>query len=396
MTDAVAELADAARLARLVAARVPTVRGRVSVAFAAGANEAEASAGGAPLGERWPSGCLAKLFTATLVRGAAAAGALELDGAVAPLLGASCAALRAVTLRQLLEHTHGLDDSLLAPPRDARGRLDRGELLPRVAALERFASPGAAYSYGHLGAWLAAAALERALDRGFASLLRERLLALLGAEALAANAQAPFCPAGGRGLALTVRELVRFGLLALERDGGLGGAPITPLPGWHPLERGVCLGWKCASAGWVGHQSVWPGASCWLRVHPQRRLALAVAASDEAAALVASRVFGAHVPEVFEPPAMPAAAAPPSALVGVYAQAARVVCVVRRADAWLAHTWQRGADGVRDEPVRASLVPVRGVLLARPAREHLPYVEIVAGENGARWLWNGRCLLRRV
>lgn len=396
MTDAAAELAEPALLARLVASRMPVVRGRVSVAFAAGANAAEASAGSAVPEVRWPIGCLAKLFTATLVRGAAAAGRIELDGAVEPLLGASHGTLRGVTPRQLLEHTHGLDDSLLAPPRYAGDRLDRAELLGRVGALERFASPGAVYSYGHVGAWLAAAAVERVLDRSFASLARGQLLAPLGSPALEANARARFCPAGGGSFALTARELARFGLLAFERDGGLRGAPVAPLPGWHPLERGVCLGWKHAGAGWFGHQSALPGASCFLRVHPERRLALVVAASEEAAALVATRAFGAHVPEVFEPRAISGPDGPPSELAGVYAQAAWVVAVVRTRDAWLADSWQRGADGAHDKPVRASLVPVRGMLFARPAHEHLPYVELVAGENGASWLWNGRCVLRRV
>lgn len=396
MTNAIAALADPVLLARLVALRMPTARGRLSVAFAAGAEAVEASTGNASVGARWPVGCLAKLFTATLVRGAAAAGAFDLDGPVEPLLGARCGALRAVTLRQLLEHTHGLDDSLFEPPRRERGRIDRAELLARIATLERFASPGAAYSYGHLGAWLAAAALERLLDRSVLSLVRERLLALLGTEAVEANARAAFCAAGGGGLALTARELVRFGLLALERDGSLAGEPITPLPGWHPLERGVCLGWKCAGAGWYGHQSVWPGASCFLRVHAKRRLALAVIASKEPAALVALRVFGTHMPEVFEPQTKATTDEPPRAFAGVYAQAARAVAVVRAPDEWYAHTWQRGVGGVQEAPVRSSLVPVRGVLFARPAREHLPYVEPVGSENGARWLWNGRCILRRV
>jgi len=62
-----------------------------------------------------------------------------------------------------------------------------------------------------------------------------------------------------------------------------------------------------------------------------------------------------------------------------------------------AEAWERDEHGVRrGVPARAALVPARGVFFARPAREHLPFAEPVPGGNGARWLWNGRCVLRRA
>jgi CubicO group peptidase (beta-lactamase class C family) len=364
---------------------------------------ATASAGDARAAEGWPIGCVAKLLTATLVRRAAARGALDLDGGAAPLLGAAGEALRGVTLRQLLEHSHGLDDSLLAPPRYEHGRIDRPELVRRVGALERFARPGAAYSYGHVGAWLAAAILERTHARAFAALVREELLRPLGCDAARRDSDTtPLCAASGSGLVLTAEQLARFGLLALTSDDSLAGAPITPLPGWHPLERGVCLGWKYFGAGWFGHQSVWPRASIFLRVQPQRRLAFVVIASEEAAALVALAVFGSRLAEVFEWRTMPSRGEASDAAVaedapGTYEQAARVVAIVRVPHGLQVETWERDEHGApRGAPRRASLAPIRGVLFGKPASEHLPYAELVASESGGRWLWNGRCVLRRA
>jgi len=396
------ELADPALLAHLLAKRGPAARGRVSVAFAFGSHVAAANAGGASPAERWPIGCVAKLLTATLVRRAAARGILDLDGAVAPPLGDAGEALRGVTLRHLLEHTHGLDDSLLAPPRYAHGCIDRAELVRRVGALERFARPGVAYSYGHAGAWLAAAILERAHDRPFAALVREDLLRRLGFEGAASLTSLALCAASGVKLTLTAEQLARFGVHALTGDGALAGAPISPLPGWHPLERGVCLGWKYAGAGWFGHQSVWPRASILLRVQPERRLALVVIASEEPAALVALTVFGAALAELFQWQPLPGPddasdAAGSADAPGTYTQAARAVTIAREASGLRAATWERDERGAPcGAPTRASLVPVRGVLFGRPAREHLPYAQLVTSEGGARWLWNGRYLLRRA
>lgn len=395
----VEDLADAGVLEQLLAGRSAAARGRVSVAFAAGVQLAAASAGGARTGERWPLGCLAKLLTATLVRRAVARGALELDGCVAQLLGARSEALRGVTARHLLEHTHGLDDSLLAPPGYERGFVDGVELVRRVGALERFASPGAAYSYGHAGAWLAAAMLERVHGRSFAALVRDELLEPLGVNGAQPRPDAaPICAASGMGLVLTAAQLVRFGLRALTAEHSLGGAPIAPLPGWHPLERGVCLGWKYAGAGWFGHQSVWPGASSYLRVQPERRVALAVVASEQAAPLVALRVFGAWFAELFAMPARPPyeeQTGDAADVDGAYEQAARVIVIAHAGGELQAETWERDERGARrGAAARAALVPAGGMFFGRPAREHLPYAELVTGENGARWLWNGRCVLR--
>ena len=200
--------------------------------------------------------------------------------------------------------------------------------------------------------------LEQLGGREYAALVRDELLAPLGVEGAAA---APLCPATGSGLSLTAEELARFGLHALENNAFIAGAPITPLPGWHPLERGICMGWKSAGAGWFGHQSVWPGSSIYLRAHAQRKLAFAVVARERAAAIVALGVFGRHFAELFDGrtrlPGESGPAGRDASPLGVYAQAARVVVVAATPRGLSAEAWERDEHGVqRGLRTRAALV----------------------------------------
>lgn len=397
MDEVTAELCEAGVLQRQLEryAAAAAGCGHVAVAFAAGPDAVTASVHG-PADDPAPIGCLAKLLTATLVIAGAKGGVLALDAAVADILGAPGEALRGVTVRHLLEHTHGLDDSLLAAPRHVGGFVDRGELLSRVRALVRWAPPGAAYSYGNAGAWLLGMLLERVQGRSFATLVRDELLAPLRIEGAWRDANAGgLCAALGTGLALTAEQLVRFALHAQQLDGL--GASITPLPGWHPLERGIALGFKSAGGGWLGHQSVWPGASTFLRVHAQRRLALAVVAREQPAALVALGALGKHFAELFagrtRVPAEPRA----QLLPGRYEQAAHVVSIAATPHGLRAEAWDRDERGAqRSERTSATLVRAGCIWFARPASGLVPYLEAVPGANGAAWLWNGRVVLRRA
>jgi hypothetical protein len=132
------------------------------------------------------TGCVTKLLTATLALRACRDGLLALDDDVASVLPAA-EPLESITLRHLLEHRHGLDDSALASvPRRADGFIAAERLVAALAG-PRLGTPGELYSYSNAGAWLAAAALERASGRRYAALLAD----LLGRRAR----QRPLCPA---------------------------------------------------------------------------------------------------------------------------------------------------------------------------------------------------------
>jgi|GEM_PF-3214736 CubicO group peptidase (beta-lactamase class C family) len=328
--------------ARLDAAVADAPGTRTVVALARNGERRIAANGGRadrPEDESFRTGCVTKLLVAALIGRKLAGHRLDLRAEIGPLLRVpGTDGLAGITLRQLLEHTHGLDDGLVgAVPRDARGRIDVERLLVLVGE-GRLAAPGALYSYSNAGAWLLAAMLEALEGQSFAVQLADDLFAPLGIGMRGATRKLPHCPPGavcpamGGGLALTVGDLLAFleasaaqpaiAPIGADRD----GERITPLPGWHPLERGVRLGWKCYDDGWLGHQSVLPCASLLVRVRPQDRSAVVVASSGYHAAVVAAKVLGPEIPSLVTV-ALPRARAGPapldtSAYCGRYASAA--------------------------------------------------------------------------
>jgi hypothetical protein len=345
-------------------------------------------------------GCLAKLFTAMLARRAFEARRLAPDEQVSDLLtaGAARRALRGISVRQLLEHTHGLDDSLLSTmPRDSRGRVDVEALTLELRAAAPLAPPGVLYSYGNAGAWVIAAVLERLGARPYAVQLVEALLEPLSLGVV--GALGSICPATGDELALEPRDLLD--LIALtafaapdiwpdeQRTGDYGFA--TPLPGWNPLERGVYLGWKYYGAGWLGHQSVWPRQSVLVRTHPRRQLALIVASSDQPAAVVAARIFGAYLPELFElrVPARPNATF--GIPTGKFSSCAWRVDI-RPLDGAAELRARRSATSDERSAILHAVTP--GLWLTRPVQSVFPHVELVELERA--YLWNGRFVLPRM
>jgi len=370
--------------------------------------------------EVFRSGCATKLLVAALSGRKLGAHGLGHDVPARRVLGgASAEVLGDTTFRQLLEHTHGLDDTgLPGTPRRRDGRIDVRRLLARLEG-KRIAAPGEVYSYSNAGAMLVAAALETLERRAFERQLRDDLLAPLGIEARrdrgsgrGAGGPAGVCPATGGELAFTVGGLLAFleatagvlpaGAAALDplRDAGrarpLAAAPDrhTPLPGWHPLERGVRLGWKCYAGGWLGHQSAWPGASLLLCVRPRDRSTLVVASEDEHAAVVGARVLGRQMPELFAPvlprrlPAAAAARLDPRRYCGRYASSAE--CLEVGADA---------AGLVLDAGgVQARLIPACGeIFFLEPAAVGRAFVQFIDVRGGRfRRLWDGRFVLPLV
>lgn len=408
----VAALAESERLRReLARAFAGVVSGDAFVGYRCGERVAgawlrDAVCGAAPSDDGDPHfapirvGCIAKLLTATLARRAFAARSLTLDEPVGHVLGAK--ALGGITARHLLDHTHGLDDSRLAAmPRRADGRVDVDALVRAVCEAPALAPPGAIYSYGSAGAWLVAALLERVDVRSYSAQVREGILAPLGIHE-PAGFVAPICPATGGALALAPADLLRFAARAVhdgpdawpddERPGRFGN--VTPFPGWCPLERGVHLGWKYHGRGWFGHQSVWRGASVLVRAQPRRALTLVVASREHPAAVVAARVFGAELPELFDL-RIPArqSVVPRSAHVGTFASAAWRVAIRERNGGLELRARTRGE---RDGRCASLQRAAGGVLFTRPIVDPFPHVELVRLESGSTYLWNGRFVLRRV
>jgi len=376
-----------------------------------------------------PTGCLTKLFTSALTLRACGANGIALDSAAARLLPASASAgLAGATLRQLLEHRHGLDDALLRrAPLDARGFVDAARLVGALGASGRLAAPGDVYSYSHAGAWLAAAVLERLSGRRYETLLRETLLEPIEAAFRAApldpaidpidacgarpaggageREATAVCPsAGGRlevGISTLLEFLLAFAPRPLEDEALSPGGEISPLPGWNAFERGVHLGWKYYGAGWFGHNSTWPGASALARVRPAARIALAVASRRRPATLVAAKLFGALLSEFAQLRVPPAAAVEETdtrRYEGLYRSAAWTALVERSGDRRLVLHARPTAPARTERAVSARLRASADHLFFTepPAGASFTYVQFVSPcGDGFRYLWNGRFVLRK-
>jgi CubicO group peptidase (beta-lactamase class C family) len=410
-----AELMNAPRLAQALASAFDDVATRRAfvglrlgheVAYASVEDEGVVGGGDVPC-EPMPVGCLAKILTATLAWKVLAKARIDVDTLLGSLvdLGASSTALGRITLRHLLDHTHGLDDSLIVSPTLLDGFIDVIDLARRASTVRPLAQPGALYSYGGVGAWLVAATLERLAARPYAKLLFDELLAPLGIclDSSRAATGRP-CPANGGALALTIADWIRvLGVAAANpalRD-ATDDVPssVAPLPGWNPLERGVLVGWKYHGRGWFGHQSVWPGSSGLVRVNPRRRIEIALLSRDHAASVIAARIFGEALPELFEfrVPLSLASGAVPTLLacVGCYASG-RWHVEIRQSETELDLCVEDNHVGTRQcallSPAAARTFFVRG-----PAIESFPYVQLVGeSDSEVTHLWNGRFVLRRL
>ena len=356
-------------------------------------------------------GCLAKVFTATLVADAVRQNLLELDSFVADRLCAKHAyVLHGITVRHLLNHTHGLDGAAVSrAPLKSQGRLDIDALMTMLAGLRRVAAPGAMYSYGNIGAWIAAAILERETKQPYHDLLVDTVLSPLGvlleeAKACAAHgvADAPrVCPATGAKAALSVDGVLSFLSLHLSGDGVPASLRehCVRLPGWSP-EIGASLGWKYYGSGWYGHNSSLEGCFSSMRVHPPSETGIVVASSNDCGFLVNARLFGKVLPEfrgLRARSGTPRETLDADQCVGVYGNAATSIAVSKRSDSTLGIELTSTLDPELRLSARLIRRPQGGFVVTPPLPPHLLWVEFVEpSTRGREYIWNGRELWRRT
>jgi CubicO group peptidase (beta-lactamase class C family) len=237
-----------------------------------GCDIAAASAGTALV----ETGCITKLFTAAMMMQAVGAGRFSLDDAAGELLcRGSRDGLRlpqGISVRHLLEHTHGVDSSRLtqAPLRED-GFIDAAMLCRELQDAGRLHEPGLLYSYGEGGPWLAAAILEACHGQPFRMLLETQLFAPMGVTISPTDTlRARVCPSSGGALAVPLEGLLEFLLAHCPSEERLASGGITPLPGWSSQECGIRLGWKHYGSGWFGHNSALAGPA-WYECIRRRR-----------------------------------------------------------------------------------------------------------------------------
>lgn len=234
---------------------------------------ADPRADAALLARLWNVSCIAKTFTAILVLQALAEGRLGLDAPVRDHFGpAGAAAFGEVTVTQLMNHTHGLDGYLdVDAPVDAGGLIATDLLLTVLAQARPVFAPGAGYTYGNLGYMILGAVLERVYGQPYEALLNARVMRPLGLSPVSpAPGFSALCPAGGRPMPVSARDLVCYAEHQNRARRGVVDADLhcdlarlrdlaRPLPGWSPLDQGFALGWACGADGWFGQSGRGPG-----------------------------------------------------------------------------------------------------------------------------------------
>jgi hypothetical protein len=369
---------------------------------------------------RVPIACIAKALTAALLVQESEARGIALASNAASVLGLGASAerdaLSRISLRQLLDHTHGLDGSSLAViPRLSDGRIDAPTLCAELVSSPAIHEPGAWYSYGNVGSWLAAASLERICDRTYEELLAERMLDGIGVPRTRDTSRVgTVCPATGGDLTFSARHFLAFMKAhfaarcaadpsrgSMHRLDVMPGAHVA-MPGWC-LERGASVGWKYFGAGWYGYDGVTRSASSRIRLRFEQQIGIVVVAEGKGAGIVLARLFGEDYPELcpvsllrdLHDTGYPDESVA-RACAGEYGNRSRSVRIDVAEGASLRLTSRELRDP--GEVIEAVLKPYRGRLYIPQAkgRRLSPVVEFVGNVERATHLWDGSQLLRRL
>jgi CubicO group peptidase (beta-lactamase class C family) len=249
----------------------------------------------------FPIGSIGKAFTATVAMILVADGDLELDGPIGPhlpeLAGSPSGAL---TLRQLLSHTGGLESGP-----------DGGSSMRRyVSGLKLIQPPGRAFSYSNAGFVLTGRLVEEVTGMSWWAAVESILLRPLGIEPafvvapqdirttrsvatghavnvadgrtrpVAQNITLAEAPAGA--IAASATDLVAFGRAHIEAGRSVLPAEFAaemrrPAPGADAF--GMADHWGLGLAlfdGWTGHDGTGDGTWCQLRIDPHGRTVVAL------------------------------------------------------------------------------------------------------------------------
>ena len=127
-------------------------------------------------------GSLTKQFTAAAILKLEEQKRLSIDDPIAKYLDAVPSDKQAITIRQLLSHTSGLDESF--PYENMIGEdyeeVSRDDAVRRILAMPLISQPGTQSSYSNPGYVLLAAIVERASGRSFREYLRAELFGPAG------------------------------------------------------------------------------------------------------------------------------------------------------------------------------------------------------------------------
>jgi CubicO group peptidase (beta-lactamase class C family) len=211
---------------------------------------------------RWSSWSLAKSITSTLTGAAIADGLIKnLDEPVTRYVPAlRGGAYEGVTIRHILTMSSGVkwNETYTDPTSDRRQLLQRqiaqqpGELLKFMNSRSRAAPPGTVLNYNTGETVVLGAVIEGATHRPLAEYLSEKIWSKAGMEQDATWwVESPNgLGVAGTGLAATLRDYGRFGLVAAA-DGKVGGASILPAGWFDEAGTAKVIGGKRVDYGYM-------------------------------------------------------------------------------------------------------------------------------------------------
>src|SRR3954452_21853374 len=281
-------------------------------------------------------GSITKVYTATMVMQLVDEGKVDLDEPVityVPELAlADAEAARTITVRQLLTHTSGIDGDLFEDYGRGGDCVER--YVASFGALAQMAPPGSFFSYCNSGFVLAGRLIEKIDGVGFDEALKPRLLSPIGATASTMLPEEAILhrvsvghmtlpdqdvpvvipqwilpralrPAGL--VAAPVGELLAFARMPLEGRTAADGTRVLSadsvramqqrqvvLPDPYTLGQGWGLGWILYEWGAepvIGHDGNTLGQSGFLRLVPERKLAVGLLCNGSGASAVYEQLY---------------------------------------------------------------------------------------------------------
>jgi putative CocE/NonD family hydrolase len=267
------------------------------------------------------SGSVGKVYTATLVMQLVDEGLLDLDKPIVEYLPelplADEEARATITARQLLTHTSGLDGDKMGGPRYGRGDDAIERYVKDLGDLKSLQRPGGFWAYSNAGLVILGRLVEVLRGKSFAAALQAHLFTPAGLadtmcfaeDAIVRSAAAGTSPGPdgepqvtrswdlGRalgpagGVLSTAKDLAAFGHIHLNGGVALNGTRVLSEDSVRAMQeplvecpdKGLASHW---GLGWlmhvdhgpkvIGHDGNTSGQTAFLRVIPERRIAVAL------------------------------------------------------------------------------------------------------------------------
>lgn len=281
-------------------------------------------------------GSITKTWTATLIQQLVTEKKLDLDHPITNYLPgfrlSTPEATDTITARHLLTHTSGIAANHFTDTGRNEDALEK--FVATLADEEQLLPPGTLLSYSNTGFAILGRLVEVLRGKRFHDVLRDHLVEPLGLSTVATTPYEAIlhrvavghtddvptktwavsyrtAPSGSH-LAMSARDLLTFVHHHLTDPtlAALRESQITEVPEFGDSIRAWGLSWMIFEDGVVGHTGNSKGQKAFLRVDPERDVAVAVLTNSTNSEPLAQEIFGGNGIKMASPPVPPAHPAP--------------------------------------------------------------------------------------